>query len=252
MNQEEILKWQGRVNRAQDLQNERSKERKEILKLYVGEFFGKPTDNTGEVTEVNFVFEFVKVLVGAIYAKDPYIFVRARVKKRHVFAETMERVINYYWRELELKNKIKQAILDAVLQPPGFIELGFLFLKEKEDNFSREIEDEFPELKNMKPLETMGIFDDTVKEDDIFASHVSSWNVMWPDGYHNIKDCPYLIIKEDKSLADIMANPMFKKVKDQLPGNVRSGVSQKPTDFKFTMKSTVTNISNVLDRDWET
>jgi hypothetical protein len=240
MNQEQILQWQGRVERAQTLQNERTKERREILKLYVGEFFGKPTDNTGEVTEVNFVFEFVKVLVGAIYAKDPHIFVRARVKSRHQFAETMERVINYYWKELELKGKIKQSILDGVLQPPGFIELGFLFLKEVKDDFAREIEDEFPELKSMEPLETQGIFDDTVKEDDIFANYLSSWNVLWPDGYHNIKDCPYMIIKEDKSLADIMANPMYKAVKNQLPGNVRSSATQNPNDFKFTMKTTVT------------
>src|SRR3990167_9267589 len=149
MKSEEIRMWQGRINKAETLQEERSKERKEILKLYLGEFFGKPTDNSGEITEVNFVYEFLKVLVAAVYSKDPFIFVRARTTYRYKFAETMEEAINYYWSELKLKGKVKKAIIDAVLSPPGFIEIGYLFLKEKKDRdeITRRLEEEFPELK---------------------------------------------------------------------------------------------------------
>ncbi|KKL59797.1 hypothetical protein LCGC14_2211710, partial [marine sediment metagenome] len=45
-------------------------------------------------------------MIAAIYARDPFIFVRARSGKWAAFAETMELVINYYWKELKLKKKI--------------------------------------------------------------------------------------------------------------------------------------------------
>ena len=233
MTSEEIRVWFGRIERAQSLQDERNKERKEILKLYMGEFFGKPTDNSGEVTEVNFVFEFIKVLVASIYARDPFIFCRARSGKWAKFAETMELVINYYWRELKLKKKIKRAILDAVLSPPGFIELGYFFLKAK-DQFTKELEEEFPELKKSEPLETKGIFDDTVKEDDVFANYVSSYNVLWPDGYNDIRECPYMIIKRKMPLLDVKANTSFSSSRNRLTGfNSVSNVDKKPKKFRL-------------------
>jgi hypothetical protein len=233
MKPEDIKSWFARIQKAEDLQGDRAKERKEILKLYLGEFFGKPTDNSGEITEVNFVFEFIKVLIAAIYARDPFIFVRARSGKWAKFAETMELVINYYWSELKLKKKIKKSILDAVLSPPGFIELGYLFFKEKTD-VQKELEEEFPELVTPKrPIEEMGIFDDTVKQDDVFANYRSSYNVLWPDGYNDIRECPYIFIRSKVPLLDVKTNPMFKSVKDRLTGfNTVTSSPKKPQLFR--------------------
>jgi len=237
MKPENIREWFGRITKAEDLQAERSKERKEILKLYLGEFFGKPTDNSGEVTEVNFTFEYIKVLISAIYARDPFIFVRARSGKWATFAETMQLVINYYWKELKLKKKIKSSILDGVLAPPGFIEIGYLFIKEK-NQITEDLEKEFPELKVTEPLETKGIFDDTIKEDDVFANHIPSHQALWPDGYNDIREAPYFIIKRKMPLLDVKANTMFKSVRNRLTGfNTISSTSKKAG--KFTLKDNV-------------
>lgn len=237
MTKEEITLWFGRIQKAEDLQADRTKERREILKLYLGEFFGQPTDNSGEVTEVNFLFEYIKVLIAAIYARDPFIFVRARSGKWSMFAETMQFVINYYWKELKLKKKIKSSILDGVLAPPGFIELGYLFIKEK-DQSTKDIEEEFPELKTTEPLETKGIFDDTVKEDDVFANYTPSHQVLWPDGYNDIRESPYMFIKRKMPLLDVKSNTMFKSVRQRLTGfNTISKADKTPG--KFTLKDNV-------------
>lgn len=246
MKPSEIRLWQERINKCENLQDDRKEERKQILKLYLGEFFCKPTDNSGEVTEVNFVYEFIKVLVSAIYSKDPHIFCRARTSKRYKFAETMEQVINYYWSELKLKKKIKQSIMDAVLSPPGFIEIGYLFLKEKKnrDEFTRDLEQEFPELKEANPIKTMeelGIFDETIKEDDVFANYRSSYDVLWPDGYHDIRDCPYLIIRFRTPYRDILSNPMFKDVKKQLIAGGDGIQSSKAHNYTWKTQDVLPN-----------
>src|SRR3990167_4183983 len=172
MKEEEIQIWHNRINKTVAYGSGRDHQRKQILKLYLGEFFGLPTAE-GDVSEVSFVFEYIKLLIGGIYARDPYIFVRATSGKRAKFAETMEKVINHYWRELKIKNKMKRAVLDASLFSIGFMELGYLFLKEKKDNLTLELEKEFPELKETKPLEEQGVFDETVKEDDVFVNYLS-------------------------------------------------------------------------------
>ena len=233
MTEQEISVWHTRISKVIDFGSKRDEQRKQILKLYLSEFFGDPTKD-GEYSQVSFVYEYVKILIGGIYAKDPYIFVRAKSGRRAKFAETMEMVINFYWRELKVKNKIKKAILDATLFSVGFTELGYLFLKERKDNLTIELEREFPELKEVKPLEEQGIFDETVKEDDCFVDYLSSWDVYWPEGYNEIRDCPYLIAKKEMSLLDIHSNPMFKKVKFELVDGMNMKTTpSNPQNFRF-------------------
>lgn len=237
----DLAMWNNRIQKAEALLNERRQERLQTIKLYTGTFFGSAALNTNsELSEVNFVYEFVDVLLSAIYARDPHIFVRSRSSKYSAFAETMETVINYYFPVLKMKKKITSALLDAILQPPGWIGLGYKFLTEKR-NLKNQVTKEFPELKDLdkpqKEESQLGILDETIKEDDVFAEHLSSWNVMFPDGYHNIRDCPYLIVKQTMSLDALRRNPMYKDVKNKINGVSTNSQTRKPE--KFTMNAQV-------------
>lgn len=245
MKQEDIKVWLSRISKMEDYQSKNHETWKEVIKLFKGEFFAKPTDNTGEVTEVNFTYEYIKILVSAIYAKDPYIFVRSRSGKRATFAETMQTVINYYWKELELKKKIKRIIATSALTPIGFIELGYLFTKAPKDSFTKALEEEFPELKSTKPQKTeeeIGIFDETIKEDDVYACDRSNWDVLFPDGYHNIRECPYMAVRRKVSLLDILSNPSYGPIKNELHTFATSSGSQNPAR-KYGLKDNVSPIS---------
>ena len=161
MTKEEIKKWFGRIQRCEDLQETRDDERKQIVKLYVGEFFGSAIGNNPNIIEENFVYEFMQILVSAIYARNPYIFCRTKNLRLGQFSETMEQVINHYWTDKEAKSKIKKAIIDAILQTPGFIEIGYFLFTEKSKAI-KDIENEFPELKEdteKKTEEEQGIVD---------------------------------------------------------------------------------------------
>jgi len=214
MDKQNISMWFGRIQRCEDLQAKHSNERKQILKLYTGTFFGSPITNNPESNEVNFVYEYMQILVSAIYARNPHLFVRTKNSRLGQFAETMEIVLNHYWYDKQGKAKAKKAIIDGVLQPPGFIEIGYFLFTEK-TKVIKQIESEFPELKEVgekaeKTEVEQGITDETIKEDDVFLSHLSSWDVLFPDGYHDIRECPYLIKKQVVTLDKLLANPMYK------------------------------------------
>ena len=215
----EIKKWFGRIQRCEDLLATKSNERKQIIKLYKGEFFGSPIATNTEIVEDNFTFEYTQVAKASIYSKNPHIFVRTKNKKLGQFVETMEIVINHYWYEKKAKKKLKQAVMNAILQCPGFIEIGYFLFTEK-DKAIQEIESEFPELKDINKKEEteeeQGIMDETIKEDDVFLNHVSPWNILFPDGYHEIRECPYLIKKQKITLEALLANPAYKKSKYKL------------------------------------
>ena len=219
MDKEEIKKWFGRIRRCEDLQATRDNERKQMVKLYVGEFFGSALKNNPEIIEENFVYEFMQILVSAIYARNPFIFVRTKNKRMGQFAETMEQVINHYWVDKEAKAKIKKAIVDAILQTPGFIEIGYFLFTEK-GKAIKDIESEFPELKSLgndnKTEEEQGIIDETIRDDDVFINHLSPWDLLFPDGYHEIRECPYLIKRQTITLEQLLANPAYGQAKEKL------------------------------------
>jgi len=232
----DIQMWLSRFQKAEDLQRKESSARKQALQLYTSTFFGQPTDDS-EQQEVNFVYEFVDVAVSAIYARNPFIFVRTDVPARTSFADTLERAINKIWRTKRVKKKMKKAIRDAILQPPGWIALGFKFLKER-DKAKLDIEKEFPELKepNQKTEEQRGNLDETVKMNDIFINQLSSWDVVWPDGHNDIRKSPYIFVIERTNLEDVMNNDMLKKTRFDLKqmGGPNKTVSQAKL---FKMKS---------------
>ncbi len=230
--------WQTRVQGCLDLQSKKTSERRESIKLLKGEFFGNPMRGLGgdEVSELNFVYEYIKVKIGGIYARDPHIFVRAFSSSQWApFAEMLETVVNYYWRELKLKQKIKKSILDGILIPPGWIGIGYTGrlekTKQEQDIFGEELGEVLKKTEGEQ-----GILDETIKSADVFASHISAWNVVWPDGYHDPRDAPYLVEIQDLPLIDILNNSLFNESKNNLRGTPVKGIRKvKP----FTMKANI-------------
>ncbi|KKN70044.1 hypothetical protein LCGC14_0434910 [marine sediment metagenome] len=238
LTREEIRIWQARIERAESYQSERHPEWRNSIKLYTGTFLGPVLSQSGDLSEVNFVYEFMKILVGSTYSRNPFIFVKARSPKWTNFAFTMQTVINYYWREKHVKQKMKSVIMDAVLQPPGWIEIGYLLFVLK-NQVLRQFETDFPELKetNQKVEEEQGELDETIKNDDCFINHRSSWKMLFPDGYHDPRTSPYMIRIQDIPLLDILNNSMFKPIKNRLRNLPTSRRSDKRPPKLLTFKS---------------
>ncbi|KKL90770.1 hypothetical protein LCGC14_1901340, partial [marine sediment metagenome] len=240
--------WQTRIQKARDLQAQHSSERKETINLYQSRFFDTASmrDTHSEFSELNFTYEYVKVKNGSIYARNPHIFVRGRSKKWTRFAETMQIVINYYWKELGIKNKSKEAIIDGILIPPGWISIGFTGQLQTRKPLTDLFGDEVPQKLNKTEAE-LGILDETIKNADVFARYVSSWNMLWPDGYHNIREAPYVIEMQELPLVDILANPLFKSAKSRLPSV--TAITARRKVQPFTMSANVPTQPGVVEDD---
>lgn len=238
-----IQMWMARFQRAKDLQKKEEKTRKSAIRLYTSTFFTNNASTETEDQEVNFVYEFIDVLLSAIYARNPHIFVTTENTKFLSFSDTMEKVINYYWREKKVKKKMKKAIKDALLQPPGWLSVGFKMPLDKETT-QIELEQEFPELKQKKKTEEeLGNLDETVKRGDISINYHSAWDVMWPDGYNDKRTSPYLFVLERTNLQDVQNNTMLKKSRFDVRRfiGLGGGTVQKPTSFVMSATPILNN-----------
>ena len=217
----DIDKWFGRIIQAESVQSERWSEWKDNVDFLTGDWFTNKFGEDAERVEVTFLHSYVRTLIPAIYFKDPRILIRSRNSENQSFSETMEEVINYIWEELRLKAEIRSSIFDAILQPPGWIKIGFTAkfgedvseLKDGALDISRIIEDAVE--KSKKSPEESGILDE-IKEESLFAQHIPSWRILLAPGYHKIRSMPYLVEIEDIHIDDLKRNKSYKKVKSEV------------------------------------
>ena len=218
----EIKVWKDRIGRARALQQTQHDDWKKAERIYNCDMQGILPGVDLEQVDVNFGKWYVDNLVPLVYFRDPFIFVKPRHEKYTSFAETMETVINYYWRELYLKQEFQRVILSSFLMPPGWIKLGYTAkigqdiakVEEiKQKSIIQQIKDTITgksQKKEEKNPESLGVLNEYIKEESVFATWIPSWNMLMPEGYQVISRMPYLIEIEDVTKEDFLANPIYK------------------------------------------
>ena len=236
MKPDQVRLWQSRAKRAKDHINKKTKDsRAAALSLYTGTFFGDAYSKSRDEEEVNFLFEFIKVSIASYYSRHPHIFVRTNASIYQPFVETLEKVMNYYVRELDVKGKAKTILLDGILTPPGWGKIGFTRIASNRKTIGK-VESE------------LGILDETRRNERVYFSHTPSWRVLFPDGYNNIRECPYIIEVESITLEDLMRNPIYKKsVVDQVMSSAASSSRKNPKLVKMKSNPQLTPASNQSD-----
>lgn len=220
--------WKGRILRAESVQKNMHKEWKDAIDLVNCEYFDKNSPQLDDRVDVHFANWYYNNLISLCYFRDPNLFFKSEVKKYSGFAETLDKVINKKWKQLELKQQFQDVIGSALVQPPGWIKVGYTAkigqdvskLKEdKEKSLIGDIKDSLmgifkdKEEKSKLP-EEQGVLDVNIEEESIFASWVPSWNVLMPDGYNRVDNMPWICEWEDMPLVDFKANPMYKNKKN--------------------------------------
>lgn len=219
--------WKGLVQRAEGMQAKQHDEWNRAISLLDCQYFDKHMARMDERVDVNFINWYVNNLVPLIYFRDPFIFIKSKTDDWSAFAETLEKVVNTTWKDQKLKQQFKRVILSALLQPPGWIMTGYTAQIEediakvdenKEKGIINTIKDAIKGVVNKnkedKLPEQMGILNQNIKEESIFADWIPSWNVLMPPGYHLISKMPWICHYEDVAIMDFMLNPMYKNKKD--------------------------------------
>lgn len=227
-----IEDWKGKVKEAEGVQTEMHKEWGTAIDLYNCKF----TDHNNsaydpERVDVHFVNWYVTNLVSLCYFRDPYLYFKTETDSWERFAETLEKVVNKEWKRLKLKQQFKRLVLAGLLTPPSFIRVGYTAKigqdeakneenKEKEETKSliTSIKDVLlgteTKPKELKLPEEKGVLDSTIKEESIFATWISSWNILVPPGYHLFEDMPYIIQREKMTMQDFIENKDYKNKDD--------------------------------------
>jgi hypothetical protein len=239
--------WKGRIERAYGLQKQQHSIWKDSIDLYNCVFFNRIYGGLDpERVDVNFSNWYVDNLVPLVYFRDPFIFVRAEHNNYSEFSQTMEQVINIYWRKLLMKQQFKRVIKSSLLMPPGWIKTGYTAkigqdiakLEEAEQKtLLQEIKGAitgiFKEKKEKTP-EEQGVLNQYIEEESIFANWIPSWNMLMPEGYQLVENMPYLIEIEDIPKIDFLANPSYKNKENIKPsreiktGSYNSSNMHKP------------------------
>lgn len=168
----------------------------------------KPVDNV--------IFSNIKSTMPSINFRDPKIFTRPRRKpyrlKGGAFFDTiagsvvLEIMLNYYYRELEIKREVNRALLDALVGHRGIIFIGY----SSETEIVNSEKDKEGELDEVNEL---------IKSDSPFTMRIKPEDFrMDPeaeDGWG--RDARWIAIKDIKPLDKIKDNPDFINTKDLKP-----------------------------------
>lgn len=231
MQADELNIWKGRIQRSEGLQNGVKKEWQDAIDLVNCDYFDKNTSELDERVDVHFANWYYNNLVPLTYYRDPFIYIKTKTDDMSRFAETMEKAINIKWKDLELKDQFKDVIGSALIMPPGWMKSGYTAKigqdvarheENKEKGVIKTLKESFKSLLNgsnpkesaQKLPEQQGVLDIHIKEESVFASWVSSWNILMPVGYNRISDMPWLCEWEDVPVVDFKANPMYKNKED--------------------------------------
>src|SRR3990167_6005928 len=242
----ELKIWKGRIERAYGLQQQQHTIWRDSIDLYNCVFFQKIYGGFDpERVDVNFANWYVDNLVPLVYFRDPYIFVRAEHNNYSAFSQTMETVINLYWRKLLMKQKFKRVIKSGLLMPPGWIKTGYTAkigqdiakLEEIEQkSLVKQIKDTITGIFRKEPKELtpeeQGILNQYIEEESIFANWIPSWNMLMPEGYQLVENMPYLIEIEDIPKIDFLANPLYKNKENIKPSREIKSISISPNMHK--------------------
>lgn len=188
----------------------------------------------------NMIFSNIKTIMPSINFNDPRIFVQARKKPYRtndgkVFdtiaaSFVLEVLINYYYRELELKRQVDKCVMDALIGPWGIMQLGYTLSTEK--------------VKGDEKTER----NELIKEDSPFAVRRSPMDFrVDPEAKDsNLEDANWIAFRWVKSVEDVKNNPAYENTV-KIKANVRADVDKK--DSGGVQKADSTNPS--LDDNWE-
>jgi hypothetical protein len=254
MDEQELSVWKDRIPKCQSFQEEQHQSWEEAISLLNCNLLSKKYGGgDSEYVDVNFAKWYIDSLIPMIYFKDPFIFIKPRHEQYTAFADTMEKVVNYYWRELGIKQEMKRCILSSAITSPGWMQVGYTAkigqdVAKIEDERNKDLVGKIKDFikgvngKQEKSPAQQGVLNEYIVEESPFVKWVDSWKVLVPPGYQNFSEMPYVIIIETVAKIDFKANPLYKnreKVSFGQADNVTSSKFQKIETANYNFSGNV-------------
>jgi hypothetical protein len=123
LNSEDVRKWQERLKISREWRRPHQEKWERFIGYLKNEFYDYQPDD--DEVAVNLVHPHIRVIIPAIYSKNPDVLVRGSREELREAAHTLQELIRYYLRELDVKSEVKLSILDALVCGHGWIKTGY-------------------------------------------------------------------------------------------------------------------------------
>lgn len=215
---QEVRHWLSAIKRTEEWRDktETFTAAKRIVDEYKGKWDWLAQGISIALIPINLVFAYVKTETARLYFKDPWITVNAKRVEDMGAAKIAEQIINYIWKQLDLKRQIKLALLDALLVGHGWIKVGYTAEFGTVESRPTEKPKRLPGRptnESRKKEEALVDTNEFVKSESAFAYHVPYKHVIfdpsatWP-APHNAR---WMAIKWEKPLRALQNSNIYDK-----------------------------------------
>lgn len=199
-------KWMGRIKQSLKYRDQIKSDQNwaRILEEYKGKY--RIGNSSIQSPPINLVYGYVHTAIPRIYFRDPYMSVNPKGAESVKAARIVELVINYLFRELNLKNEVYRLLMDAFLYGHGWFKYGYIGV--------------FGSTETEAPNDQS----DYVKDEEIFVSYVPYEDIVFDttlskDPPHDSKWIAHRIIRP---LMDLKADPKYTNT-----GGLRPNISTR-------------------------
>lgn len=123
----EVESWLRTISKAEQSRDEEGK--KAGWQRFINEYKNEWGFLQGQVSipiiPINLIYAYVKTEIARLYFRDPWITVNPKRMEDIGASQIAEQIINYTWGELNLKNEIKKALLEAILVGHSYMKVGY-------------------------------------------------------------------------------------------------------------------------------
>jgi hypothetical protein len=233
LTKEEVKKWQTRIERSRVWREPEEKKWKKYIRYARGKFF--EVSEEGDQIAVNLVHPHVRIIIPAIYSKNPDILVEPRRKDAIDAARVMQQLLRYLVKELNLKGEMKTCLLDAILMGHAWIKVGYQTIFETVEKkplieqalqmlnkmvSGESVEDEVESTFAVEP-------DERIVSERPWAVRVSPFDMFVPSFTSTKNELPWITQQLVRRVEDVKKHPDYKNNKNIKPSSSAAEILQE-------------------------
>lgn len=229
---DEIKSWRIEIEQAERFRDKELGVYNSAKKSGVGlnlEYFEKGWENitnSDQIPTLNIVFPVVKNIIPSLYYKNPKILAFPKRNQDEDSAPYAAEILNYYHRELNLKEVNQKVVFDAYLCGLGICKIGYA------TQFGADIPDEKLEkerdkrkekglleilgLRKPKPVETSENIEQSeyIRAENPYAIWVSPFDFLIDPRANSIDTAQWVAQRVRKTLRQVKDNPNYSNTKE--------------------------------------
>lgn len=254
---DEIKSWRIEIEQAEHFRDRELGIYTPTKKTGVGlnlEYFEKGWENSTNsdlIPTLNIVFPIVKNVIPSLYYKNPKMLSFPKRNQDEDSAPLSAELLNYYHRELGLKDVNQKVVFDAYLCGLGVCKIGYATQfgadvpdenldKEREKKKTQGLLEKFG-LRKPKPPEIKENIDreEFIRSESPYVIWVSPFDFLIDPRANSIYDAQWVAHRIKRTLRQIKDNPNYKNTKDLKPSENKEDFPKDISQYELEKFQTI-------------